>query len=197
MKPVFFLALIIGMSSFSLEAQITRIRPGQPTGQQTTTTGSASFSVNFEKIVQSYRTNFHSIQGELIPSENEKLVFHSTMTLPGTLHAMIYRFHSKQDTSASWQAMLYSGTEYKSAMKHYKSLCKQINKMRIGGVGIFKGDYDEPDPNLRFAGTSYKLETEDKVYKNFFAEVDMVMNSDEEWEVHLSLVRKREDQDMY
>ena len=192
MKPAFLLALVMLLQSNPGQSQITRIRPGQQA-----TTGSQSFSVNFEKIVLSYRSNFHNIQGEAIPSENEKLVFHSTMTLPGTLHAMIYRYHSKQDTSASWLAVLYTGTEYKSALKHYKSICRQINKFRVAGVGVFKGDYEDPDPNLRFAGTSYKMESDDKLYKNFYAEVDMVMNADEEWEVYLSLARKKDDQDMY
>lgn len=192
MKPAFLLALVMLLQTNPGQSQITRIRPGQQA-----TTGSQSFSVNFEKIVLSYRSNFHNIQGEAIPSENEKLAFHSTMTLPGTLHAMINRYHSKQDTSASWLAVLYTGTEYKSALKHYKSICRQINKFRVAGVGVFKGDYEDPDPNLRFAGTSYKMESDDKLYKNFYAEVDMVMNADEEWEVYVSLVRKKDDQDMY
>lgn len=192
MKPAFLLALLMLLQTNPGQSQITRIRPGQQA-----TTGSQSFSVNFEKIVLSYRSNFHNIQGEAIPSENEKLAFHSTMTLPGTLHAMINRYHSKQDTSASWLAVLYTGTEYKSALKHYKSICRQINKFRVAGVGVFKGDYEDPDPNLRFAGTSYKMESDDKLYANFYAEVDMVMNADEEWEVYLSLARKKDDQDMY
>lgn len=192
MKPSSLLLLLLMFAGSASFSQITYIRPGQQA-----TSGSQSFSVNFEKIVQAYRTNFHSIQGEAVPSEKEKVVFKSTMTLPGTLHAQIYRFHSKQDTSASWFAVMYTGPDQKTAIKTYRSVCRQVNKMRIGGLGIFKGDYDEPDANLRFAGSSYKLETEDKLYKNFFAEVDLVMNSDEEWEVHLSLVRKKDDDSMF
>lgn len=184
MKPLFtlFLIAIVVTSNGQL------IKP---------TTGSQSFSFNFEKIVQSFRNNFHSIQGEAIPSEKELNVFRSTMTVPGTLNAVIYRFHSKKDSSASWQAMMYQGEEYKSALKLYKSTCRQVNKLRVGGIGIFKGDYEEPDANLRFAGSSFKLETDDKTYRNFFAEVEMVLNADEEWEVRLNLVRKKDDEDMF
>lgn len=184
---LYFIGLFPVAGSF---AQLQKIQPG-------TAGGSQSFSVNFEKVVQAYRTNFHSIQGDPVPSDNEKVVFKSKLTVPGSLHAMIYRFQSRQDSSASWQAVLYTGEDQKAALKSYKQLCRQVNRMRVGGIGIFKGDYEAPDPNLRFAGSVFKLETEDDVYRNFYAEVDLLMNADEEWEVHLNLVRKKDDQDMY
>lgn len=161
------------------------------------TQASPSFAVNFEKIVQDYRNNFNGIQGERVPSETEKEVFKSTMTVPGSLHAVIYRFHSKKDQSASWQAILFTGESQQAALRTYKSTCRQIRNFRVAGVGMFKGDYREPDANLRFAGSSFKMESTDKIYDQFFAEVELVMDEEEQWEVHLNLVRKKEDDSMY
>jgi len=186
MKPTLQFVLICLFSVSVSHAQL--LKP---------TTGSMSFSVNFEKIVQSYRNNFHSIQGDRIPSEKEKQVYKSSMTLPGTLQAFIYRFGSRQDTSASWQAIMYKGEDQQAAIKAYKSICRQVNRFRVNGVGVFKGEYEAPDENLRFAGSSFKLEGGDKTFEHFYAEVDMVLNADEEWEVYLNLVRKKQDEDMF
>lgn len=186
MKPIVQFLFVFLFSVSATNAQL--LKP---------TTGSMSFSVNFEKIVQSYRTNFHSIQGDRLPSEKEKQVYKSAMTLPGTLQSFIYRFGSRQDTSASWQAIMYKGEDQQAAAKAYKSICRQVNRFRVNGVGVFKGDYEAPDENLRFAGSSFKLETGDKVYEHFYAEVDMVLNADEEWEVYLNLVRKKQDEEMF
>lgn len=161
------------------------------------TQASPSFAVNFEKIVQDYRNNFNSIQGEPVPSESEKDVFKSTMTVPGSLHAVIYRFHSKKDQSASWQAVLFTGESQQAALRSYKSMCRQVRNFRVAGVGVFKGDYREPDPNLRFAGSSFRMESTDKTYDQFFAEVELVMDEEEQWEVHLNLVRKKDDDSMF
>jgi len=124
-------------------------------------------------------------------------VYKSSISLPGAQHCVIYRFHSKTDTTASWQALMYDGENYKEALKAYKNSCKMVDRCRVtlsnGTSASFSGKMEEPDANLRFSSTSYKLNTKETVYEKFYAEVELLNTGIDSWEVHVSLQSKKED----
>lgn len=157
---------------------------------------SPEFSSALEKIVLDFRLNFSSIIGNEIGSGGDTETFESTVKLPGATDCIIYKYHSKADTTASWQATMYKGEDYKEASKAYENLFRLVKKTKIRWIDKtfvgFNGEMEKPQETLRFAASTLNFELEDKRYKNFQADVELVSNYSG-WEVHLNLQTKRPD----
>lgn len=162
---------------------------------------SLQFSENLNKVVLDFRNNFYRIQAEALTTEGEKEVYRSSISLPGSVSSVIFRFNSRVDTTASWQATMFEGDTYSDALKAYRNTSRLLNKCRLtlsanNAVG-FSGKLNEPSPNLTFASSSFKLNTEDPAYAKFCAEIEMVNTGFDSWEVHLNLHNKKDDSEKY
>lgn len=161
---------------------------------------SEAFSDSLALIVQDFKKNFSGIQGSQLPPQGEMDVYRSKVGVPGALHCAIYRFHSVEDTTASWQAIMYEGDSYEAAVKAYKNTFRQLKKSRMKWVDksiiSFMGDLEEPDENVRFTITSLRLNIIDVPYRSFFGEVELT-STYEGWEVHLNLHNKKNDAERY
>ena len=158
---------------------------------------STAFSESLSSIAQDFRNNYYSIQGKQLPSQEDMDIYQSAVLIPGAKHCVIYRFHSKEDTTASWQCTMYEGDNYNEAVKIYKSTCRQVDKSNIkiqgNTSGGFAGKTEAPDANIRFVSSSFKLKIKDPAYDKFYAEVELVGINFDQWEVHLNLVSKKDD----
>lgn len=161
-----------------------------------TSTG-PSFSENLALITKSFRNNFYQVQGGQLPSQEDMDVYNSAVLLAGSQHCVIYRFNSKTDTTACWQGIMYAGENYKEAVKAYKSTCRLVDKCKVilgnNEISMFRGKTDDPDANLRFASSVFRLNTKYVQYEDFCAEVELLNTGFEQWEVHISLQNKRDD----
>lgn len=161
---------------------------------------SEAFADSLGIIVQDFKKNFSGIQGKQLPSQGEMDVFRSKVGIPGALHCSIYRFHSLEDTTASWQAIMYEGDNYEAAVKIYKNTFHQLKKTRMKWVDkstiSFMGNFEEPDENVRFTMTSMRLNIIDVPYRSFFGEIELTSTYDG-WEVHLNLHNKKSDKEQY
>ncbi|MEP7164444.1 MAG: hypothetical protein ABI741_07115 [Ferruginibacter sp.] len=155
------------------------------------------FAENLAKITRAFRNNYYQVQGGQLPSQDDMDVYSSTVVLPGAQHCVIYRFHSKNDTTASWQGIMYSGDNYKEALKIYKHNCRQVNRCKVNLDGntaaVFTGKIDEPETDLRFVSSVFSLNTKDDAYGQFYAEVELVNINYDQWEVRLNLQNKKDD----
>lgn len=189
MKKILFLFFIVVMVN-ALHAQILKNVIPTP----------ANFNDSLNHIVQAYLSNYRHIQGSIFQAQSDVDIFYSTQSVPGASQAFIYRFHSVEDSTASWQAVMYSGETYKDAAKVYKNTFRQITKSRLnfgnGKTGHFEGTYTEPTEDLRFTSSILYTGEESGPYKHFIANIDMVNNFGT-WEVRLSLNRKRDDREKY
>ncbi len=161
----------------------------------------AEFSEKLNSIVTSFRNNYYQIQGESLMSDKDRDIFRSEIKLPGAIRTVIYRFHSLQDTTASWQALMFSGDNYGEASKIYKHTFRLLNNSRVNLSGsapaFFKGNFIAPDPSVTFAHTYFQLKTDDKAYALFVAEIELVNTGIENWEVRLNLHNKKFDNEIY
>ncbi|MEP7108935.1 MAG: hypothetical protein ABI760_13160 [Ferruginibacter sp.] len=159
---------------------------------------SAAFSDSLSIIVQDFKKNFSTIQGSQLSSQGEMDVFRSKATIPGALHCAIYRFHSLDDTTASWQAILYEGDSYENAIRIYKNIFHQVKKCRMKWedrrIISFTGELEMPDENIRFAVTPLRLNFTDIPYHDFIGEIELTSTYDG-WEVHLNLHNKKNDEE--
>ena len=153
----------------------------------------SDFSDSLTKIIVDFKTNFNLIQGQEMTPQLEMNVYQSKTTLPSSLHCTIIRSHSRLDTSASWQAILYDGENYNEAFKIYKEIYNQLKKSKIitsdNKPGSFKGEFEKPKESVRFASSTLLLETTDLIYRNFFAQIQLNSTYDG-WEVQLNLMNK-------
>ncbi|MCW3092596.1 MAG: hypothetical protein JWP81_3665 [Ferruginibacter sp.] len=159
---------------------------------------SEAFSSPLSVIVQDFKKNFSSIQGDQLSSGADVEVYQSKVIIPGSLHCSIFRFHSLLDTTASWQATMYDGDSYEEAMKIYKNTVRQLTRTKMkwidSRVVSFTGQLETPHENAGFAVTTLKLNIADKAYSIFIAEIDLT-NTYSGWEVHLNLNNKKSDTD--
>ncbi len=186
MRKISLLLLALLLITFSLSAQFIK----------KTSTG-PSFTDNLALITKAFQNNFYQIQAERLPSNENLDVYNTTVFLAGSQHCVIYRFYSKNDTSASWQGIMYSGENYKDAIKMYKNTCRLVDKCRVSfnnnETAIYKGKIEEPDANLRFASSVFRLNSKDALYEHFCAEVEILNTGFEQWEVRINLQNKRDD----
>jgi hypothetical protein len=157
---------------------------------------SPDFNDSLTRAVIDFRNDFRKIQGNELTPQVGMEVYQSKISLPGATHCAIYRYHSKLDTTACWQAIMYHGNNYEEAVKVYKNTCRLVNKSRIKwidrSIASFIGSMEKPDENVPFANTMLQLNVSDPRYKNFYAEIEMASGSDG-WEVHLNLQAKKDD----
>ncbi len=156
----------------------------------------AAFADSISIIVRDFQTNYANITGVQLIPQGEMDVYRATVTIPGSLHSAIYRFHSVIDTTASYQAIFYEGENFEDAVKVYKNIYRQLTKSKIKWADkrsvSFIGEMETPDENLRFMVTQLKLNIDDLAYERFYGEIELSGTYDG-WEVHLNLHSKKDD----
>ncbi len=177
------LAVLFFTCSFSLSAQLKK----SPVPENT-------FSTQLQKIVLDFPANFQGIQGSRMPAEVDADTYLSTVCLPGALVCKVMRYHSVQDKSASWQAVLYEGESFEDAVKLYKKMHSQVKKTTVrGSDGLsasFEGSLENIDENVGFAVSSLRLQTKNPRYRDLVAELN-ISSSYTGWEVRLDLYTKK------
>ena len=82
------------------------------------------FTKALQDVVWDFRFNFKNIKGDTIANDGAAQIYASTVSLPDVKGATITYYNSKKDTTASWDAVVYSG-------EHYTEAVRVINKGHI------------------------------------------------------------------
>lgn len=150
-------------------------------------------------ITENFQNNYYRIQGEELTPDEGREIYRSTVAVPGASQAVIYRFHSKEDTTASFQAILYEGESFKEAARIYKQTFRQVKGTKFNGGAeklSFDGNMEEPTESMRFTSSRLRPGVTGGTYKNFMAEVE-ILNSVEGWKVQLNLHSRKDDEARY
>lgn len=157
------------------------------------------FTSTVTRVVESFQNNYGSIQGDALPADDDRDIYLSTIKLPGASRCVIYRFRSVEDTTASWQALLYTGEDFKEASKIYKNSFRQLKQAKFK-EGLtshsLEGELVSPSESLRFTTSILRPGTEQGIYKNFIAEIEMI-NTLDGWTVQLNLHSRKDDDKRY
>ncbi|HRD58436.1 MAG TPA: hypothetical protein PK504_10320 [Ferruginibacter sp.] len=150
-------------------------------------------------IAENFQNNFYNVQGEELPAEEGRDVFSSNVKIPGSMYSIIYRFHSKEDSTAAFESLLYEGESYKDALKAYKQAFRQLKGMKFNstfGKLSFDGKMEEPSDVLKFTSSNLYTDADSKPYKYFMAQIE-ILQSIEGWKVKLNLHSRKDDSKRY
>ena len=157
---------------------------------------SREFTKALESIVLDFRLDYKNIQGGIIDSLGEMETYESSVLLPGAEECRILRFHSYQDTTACFQAIIYSGEDYKEAVRAYENTVKLFKKSHLQWIDRseirFTGEFVRARDDLRFTTSILSLSLDDPRYRDFRAEIELISTHLDRWEVQVNLSKKTE-----
>lgn len=159
---------------------------------------SPEFSKALEKIVLDFRLNYNSIKGDSIVKEGGMETYESVVKLPGASTCNLLYYSSRVDTTASFQAIMYKGENYREAVRTYENVYRLVKKSHIRWIDrssvAFAGEFEPPKEGLRFAVSTLTMTLDDPRYSEFIAEVELLSAGYDTFEVHLNLQAKRFDE---
>ncbi|MDR3713007.1 MAG: hypothetical protein P4L51_09355 [Puia sp.] len=154
------------------------------------------FPVAIEAILNDFPYNFWHITGELLAAQAEIENYASVIELPGAVSCTITRYHSKEDTTASWQARMFEGDHFPEASRAYGELYRKLQrcylKLADGSLLFLKGEWRPAKEEAPFTTSALKLQTGDPRYKYLTIEVELVyLVSD--WVININIMSKKPD----
>ncbi|HEY4107556.1 hypothetical protein [Puia sp.] len=168
-----------------------------PVYSQTET--SSSFPAVIDSVLRDFPNNLRNITGDLVLAQGEFENYVSTVALPGAESCTITRWHSIDDTTASWQARMFEGDDYGEASKRYRELFRQLQgcylKLVDDSVFYLTGDWEPAKEEAAFTTSTLRVATGDWRYREVKVEVELVYLITD-WAVHINIVSKKRDDEV-
>ncbi|KIC91771.1 hypothetical protein [Flavihumibacter sp. ZG627] len=137
------------------------------------------FDEAIQAVIFDFSTNFRNIQGPLVNDEAEYEKYASLVELPGAEQSVITRFHSVEDTTASWQAVMLTTEEYDEAAALYKKICQRMKATKLslpdGSQVQFRSDYQPPSTENKFTSSFYYLPHAEGEYMDLRVQVELIV----------------------
>jgi len=155
-----------------------------------------SFDGAIDAVLRDLPFNLRNITGELVLAQGEFENYASIVELPGAEQCIVTRWHSADDTTASWQAKMLSGEDFDQASKSYHELFRKLQGCHLtlvdGSVIYLKGDWEPAKEGSSFTTSTLKLMTGDWRYRDVKVELELVYQL-ADWAVHINIVTKKRD----
>src|SRR5689334_4790381 len=157
MKKIMFagVALLVATAAFA-QTRFTSIRE-------------ESFSKVMESVVHDFPNNYRNITGDLLVEQPETDDYASLVLLPGASECVITRYHSMEDTTASWQAKMFRSEDFKEVSQRYKELYRQLKgcylRLVDGSIIYMDAEWEAPTEEKPFVMSTLRLATGDSRYK--------------------------------
>jgi hypothetical protein len=158
-----------------------------------------SFKKTVEAVLQDFPNNLRNITGGLVLAQGETNNYASLVELPGSENCSITRYHSVDDTTASWQARMYSADDFKKAAHEYHELYKKLEvcyvKLVDGSIIYLQGEWEPAREDVSFTTSTLRLTTGDWRYKEVKVELELVYQLSD-WVVNINIVSKKRDDEV-
>jgi len=151
-------------------------------------------------VLNDFPNRLQNITGALIQENVESSDYSSTINFPGAENCTITQYKSKKDKNRSWQAVLPEVENFNDAKKQYRELYLQIKNIQLRLPGntksiTVKGQYDEPKEEKKFAGSIFRIDKDDELYKDLKIEVGLQYLITG-WQVSIYVYDKKEDDEI-
>jgi hypothetical protein len=196
MKPVMTLIMAVVVHSFCIAQAVA-----PPGGLVTDSPGVRllEFPVAIDAILRDFPNNLRHITGELVLAQGEIENYVSMITLPDAQHCFVTRYLSREDSTASWQAKMFSGGEYGEAVRKYQELYRQLQVCSMhlvdGSIINLDGVWEPAREGVAFTTSTLRLRTGDPQYREVKVELELVYEL-ADWAVNINIVSKKNDDEV-
>lgn len=182
-----------GVPSFSLSAQSQAPVLSHPIDLRLPGgTENGNFSAAIEAVLHDIPSNLRNITGELVLAEGEIENYACTVELPGADHCFITRYHSASDTTASWQAKMYSNEDFDKASRQYHDLYNRLRSCYLlladSSMVFLKGEWEPVLEEIPFATSTLRLSTGDGRYGEVRVQLEMLYQAND-WVVNINIFK--------
>lgn len=157
------------------------------------------FSQAIETILADFPANYIHITGDLLLSEAEMDQYTCTVNLPGAESSMIGHYHSRHDSTASWQAVMFHSDDFVRAARAYKRIFHDLKKCSLpfvdGSLFYLEGSLEPANEDRIFVTSELRLGIPDFRYDRFRVQVELLYKIDQ-WVVNLNMSNKKEDDEV-
>ncbi|HVS94829.1 MAG TPA: hypothetical protein VHE54_00030 [Puia sp.] len=161
-----------------------------------TSAPASPFATAIDSILRDFPQNLRHISGDLLLAQGEYENYSSTVVLPGAVDCIITRWHSTGDTTASWQANMYSGGDFSAAQRCYKQLFQQLKhcylRLQDSSLAYLKGDLEPAKEDAAFTTSTLRLGIGDWRYRTVQVDVELVYLL-ADWAVRINIISKPPD----
>jgi hypothetical protein len=162
-----------------------------------TQTLSPAFGNAIDSILHDFPQNLRHITGDLVLAQGEFENYSSTVVLPGAEDCLITRWHSTGDTTASWQAKMYSGGDFAAAEKCYKQLFHELKhcylRLQDSSLVFLEGDLAPAKEEATFTSSTLRLGIDEWRYRQVQVDVELVYLL-ADWAVRINIISKPPDE---
>ncbi len=157
------------------------------------------FPSAIDSVLRDFPHNLRHITGPLVLAEGEFENYASLVGVPDAQSCVVTRYHSADDTTASWQAKMYSGDNFDEANRQYQQLFRQLKtcyvKLVDGSIIYLEGQWEPAKDGASFTTSTLRLMTGDWQYKEVKVELELVYLL-ADWAVNINIVSKRRDDEV-
>jgi hypothetical protein len=143
--------------------------------------------------------NLRFVTGVLVLAEGEVDRYASLVVVPDAENCVVTRYHSVVDTTASWQAKMFSGGDFDAASRKYQQLFQQLKvcyvRLPDSSVYFLDGTWQPAREGLTFTTSTLKLKTDDQRFRNVEVELELVYEL-ADWAVNINIVTKKPDDEV-
>lgn len=140
--------------------------------------------------------NLRDVTGELLLAEGETDSYTSLVVVPDAETCIVTRYHSVEDTTASWQAKMFSGGDFGVAARKYQQLYQQLKTCYVrlpdGAIYYLEGTWEPAREGIRFTTSTLKLRTDDERFRDVMVQLELVYQL-ADWAVNINVVTKKPD----
>jgi hypothetical protein len=159
----------------------------------------SEFPAAIDAVLRDFRFNLRHITGELLLAQGEFENYASLIAVPDAENCIVTKYHSTEDTTASWQARMFSGGEYAEAVRKYHLLYRQLQtcyvRLADGSVFYLEGVWEPARDGAAFTTSTLRLRTGDPQYKEVKVELELVYQL-ADWAVNINIVSKKRDDEV-
>jgi hypothetical protein len=157
------------------------------------------FPAVIDAVLQDFPNNLRHISGELVMAQGEFENYASVLIPADAQDCIVTRWHSKRDTTASWQARMFTSDDYSAAEKWYRRLYGLLKGCHMtladSSLILLEGNWEPAKEGVAFTTSTLRLKTNDWRYHEVKVELELVYQL-ADWAVQVNIVSKKPDDEV-
>jgi hypothetical protein len=157
------------------------------------------FADAIDAVLGDLPNNLRRVTGELLLAEGETDSYVSLIMVPDAENCIVTRYHSVEDTMASWQARMVSGSDFGTASRKYQQLYQVLKtcyvRMPDSSIYYLEGVWEPAREEIRFTTSTLRLRTDDHRFRDVKVELELVYQL-ADWAVNINIVTKKPDDEV-